>query len=626
MKMNALKCSLMKLDKIEHPKDIKGLSPEELPLLCQEVRTRIIDVLSSKGGHLASNIGSVEIIVALHKVFSSPEDKFIFDTSHQTYPHKILTGRNDQFHTIRSYQGLCGFASPDESPHDHFFAGHAGTALSLALGLASARDLQETKEYIVPVLGDAAFSCGLTLEALNNLPRHLRRFIIMLNDNDMFISESTGNINQFLRDYVKQNKNSLEAILGRLLPTKIPRSQISFFEHFGLKYIGAIDGHNVNELVQALEHAKTIDGPVVIHAVTKKGYGMEKATEAPTLYHGVGCFDVETGDLHKKASSTQTFPQIFGEYLKEMGKEDEHLVVITPAMPHGACLTPFMEAFPSRSFDVGIAEGHAVTFGAGLAYQNRTRVVVSIYATFLQRALDNLFQDVCLQEIPMILALDRGGFSPSDGSTHHGVFDIGFLKSMPNQVIVQPRNGDVLRDLMYSAFSYQKVVAIRYPNQSTPHTPAYTPKHRPLGRGEVLRKGKDIVLIALGHLCDTAMEVASSLAKLGIEATVVDPIFVKPLDHELMFQLTLDHHHFVTIEEHAVTSGLGSVVSSFITQNGFSHVQLQMLGIPDRFIEHGDYQSLLKEVGLTPKQITEEILKQLQETHELSHSPYPVQT
>lgn len=608
------------LDKIEN---IKKFSPIELEKLSEEIRTRIIAVLAEKGGHLASNIGSVELIVAIHTVFSSPSDKIIFDTSHQTYPHKILTGRNDRFHTIRQYRGLSGFSHPKESPHDHFFAGHAGTALSLALGVAAARDLSGSDEYIIPVLGDAAFSCGLTLEALNNLPRDLKKFIILLNDNDMFISESTGNINEFLRKYVKQNKEPLEVILKRLLPSKIltpqPEDRVSFFEHFGLKYIGAINGHDVNAVIKALEYAKSIEAPVIIHTITTKGHGMEKAISSPTLYHGVGCFNLETGDLHKKVSSTLAFPKIFGDYLVEMGHQDPNLTVITPAMPHGACLNTFMQTFPTRSFDVGIAEGHAVTFAAGLAYQKKKRVVVSIYATFLQRALDNLFQDVCLQEIPMILALDRGGFSPSDGSTHHGLFDIGFLKAMPGQVIVQPRDGDLLRDLMHSAFSYNKVVAIRYPNQNTLHTPNYLPKFHPLGQGEVLREGKDLVIVALGHMCQTALDVAHALSLEGIEATVVDPIFVKPLDETLLSQLALNHDYFVTIEEHSITSGLGSIVSSFLSQNSSHHIRLQMFGVPDRFIEHGDYQSLLKEVGLTCEHIKMEIIKKFQEIHELSH-------
>jgi 1-deoxy-D-xylulose-5-phosphate synthase len=614
---------MMLLNKIENPDDIKDFSPPELESLCQAIRTRIIEVLAKKGGHLASNIGSVELIVALHKVFHSPQDKMIFDTSHQTYSHKILTNRNYRFDTIRQYEGLCGFSNPKESPHDHFFAGHAGTALSLALGLAAARDLNESEEYVIPILGDAAFSCGLTLEALNNLPRGIKKFIILLNDNDMFISESTGNINEFLRKYVKQNQDSLEAVLKRLIPVK-PFSQrtedhVSFFEHFGLKYIGVIDGHDVNGVIKALEYAKTVDGPVIIHTMTKKGQGMEKALNSPTLYHGVGCFNLETGDLDKKPSSSLTFPKIFGDYLLQMGHNDPDLAVITPAMRHGACLNSFMKTFPERSFDVGIAEGHALTFGAGLAYQKKKRVVVSIYATFLQRALDNLFQDVCLQEIPMVLALDRAGLSPSDGSTHHGIFDIGFLKAMPEQVIVQPRDGNLLIDLMDSAFTYNKVVAIRYPNQSTTHTTNYTPKFRHLGKGEILKKGKDVAIIALGHMCKIALQVAESLRLHGIEATVMDPIFVKPLDEPLLLELALNHTHFVTIEEHSITSGLGTIISSFISQNRLKNINLQMFGIPDRFIEHGDYQSLLKEIGLTPDQIKEKILSQIQESRELSH-------
>jgi len=594
----------MKLDNFT---EIKNLAEHQLSSLCKDVRERILQVLSEKGGHLASNIGSVELTVALHRVFSSPTDKIIFDTSHQTYAHKILTGRNEQFPTIRQYQGLCGFASPKESAHDHFYAGHAGTALSLALGVAHARDLSGSDEYVIAVLGDAAFSCGLTLEALNNIPSSLSRFIIVLNDNNMFISESTGNINECLRNYVKQNKNALEAALKRIMPTKIPDTKISFFEHFGLNYIGIVDGHDVNALADAFNSAKNIQGPVLIHTTTTKGHGMPKAAEDPTLYHGVGCFDVKTGNLHKKAATSLTFPKIFGDYLTKMGQKDPDLVVITPAMPHGACLTDFFDTFPERSFDVGIAEGHAVTFAAGLAYQKKKNVVVSIYATFLQRALDNLFQDICLQELPVLLALDRGGLSPADGSTHHGIYDISFLQAMPGLVIVQPRDGDVLRDLMHSAFSYNRSVAIRYPNQTTHHSTDYTPTYRPLSKGEILKKGSKLAIVSLGHLSTLAFKLAEMLSQKGIDATIVDPIFVKPLDEELFFQLLEDHNHFVTIEEHAVNSGLGSILSFFFAKNQIKDVRLQMFGIPDKFIEHGDYQNLLKEIGLTAPQILEKL-------------------
>lgn len=600
------------LDTISCPQDIHSFSSEELDALADEVRARIIEVLSQKGGHLASNIGSVETIVALHKVFNSPTDKIIFDTSHQIYPHKILTDRNKSFHTIRQYQGLCGFASPKESPHDHFYAGHAGTALSLALGVAAARDLVGGDEYILPFLGDAAFSCGLTLEALNNLPKGLKRFIILLNDNDMFISDSTGNINNILRSYALNRHAENEEILNRISKH---RSSLSsnydenpqFFEQFGLHYIGIVDGHDVNSVANALAQAKELDGPVVVHTLTIKGQGLDKAEGEPTAYHGVGSFDPETGNLHKKASTSLTFPKVFGKTLLEMGKENPNLVAVTPAMPHGACLTPFMKTFPERCFDVGIAEGHSVTFAAGLAYQSKKQVLVSIYATFLQRALDNLFQDVCLQEIPVVFALDRGGFSPADGSTHHGIFDIGFLKSMPNMIVAQPRDGDLLSDLLQNSFSWNQPVAIRYPNQTAPYTEDRMPAPRPVGKGEILRQGDDLVIIALGHMCRTALQVADLLACEGISATVVDPIFIKPLDAALFLELLLENDYFVTIEEHSVVSGLGSILSAFIAENDVAKVKLQMFGVPDKFVEHGDYQSLLQEVGLTPEQIAENI-------------------
>ncbi len=568
------------LTNISSPTDLKSLSIDELEALACEIRALIIDVMAINGGHLASNLGSVELILALHYVFDSPLDKLIFDTSHQTYTHKIITGRKDLFSTIRLFKGLSGFACPTESPHDHFYAGHAGTGLSLALGVAKSRDLQGGLEHVVPVISDAPLACGLTLEALNHIPADLKKFSLILNDNAMAISDGVGTIHHNL---LGKNKGK------------------DFFKQFGFHYLGPVDGHDIKALIKTLEIAKSHNGPTLVHTLTVKGQGVTKAVADPITYHGV-----------KPATQTSpakpTFPKIFGNQILRMADADPTIVAITPAMAGGSCLDPFMKKYPKRCLDLGIAEGHAVTFAGGLAYGGVQKVVCCVYATFFQRALDNLFQDVVLQEIPVVFTLDRAGLSPNDGTTHHGVFDLGFLVAMPKMVIAQPRDGDMLKDLLESAFHWKRTVAIRYPNMQTEESNRQIIQ-RPLGKGEILKKGKDIVLIALGHMCNLAEEIRIILLDHQIEATIVDPIFVKPLDTSLLFHLMLDHHYFVTIEEHSITTGLGMVVNSFIMQSGFSNIQVQNFGLPDQFIEHGSYEELMKQAHLTAPEIANQILE-----------------
>ena len=566
------------LTNISSPADIKSLDFNELSSLAKEIRTLIIEVMQTNGGHLASNLGSVELILALHYVFQTPLDKLIFDTSHQTYTHKIITGRKEEFSTIRQFKGLSGFASPAESLYDHFYAGHAGTGLSLALGLAKSRDLFGSGEYIVPVISDAPFACGLTFEALNHIPHDLKKFILILNDNAMAISNGVGTVHHDIF-----GKNGTKP----------------FFEQFHLNYLGPVDGHDIGALIQILEEAKRSERPVVIHALTVKGQGLSVAEEDPIAYHGVK-------PVGPALPSKPTFPKIFGKYLLSMADKDSSIVAITPAMTSGSCLDPFMKKYPDRCIDVGIAEGHAVTFAGGLAYSGQQKVVCCIYATFFQRALDNLFQDVVLQNIPVLFALDRGGLSPSDGTTHHGIYDIGFLVGMPNMVIAQPRDGDLMKDLLSSAFHWNLPTAIRYPNMQTEETNKDI-CIRELGKGEILAYGKEVAIIALGHMCHLAIQVRQILQEHGIEATIVDPIFVKPLDTDLLLDLFEDHHHIVTIEEHSVINGLGMVINSYIAQNSFLDITVQNFGLPDQFIEHGSYNDLMNEAELTPDKIAGQI-------------------
>ncbi len=620
------------LKAIQSPEDLKKVPAEDLPRLAQEIRQTIIDVLSINGGHLASNLGIVEITLALHYIFSSPEDKFVWDVSHQTYVHKLLTGRQELFPRIRQFKGLCGFGNPKESPHDHFYAGHAGTALSLALGVAKTRDLDQDGFHVVPVLGDASLTCGLTLEALNNVSRNMKRFIVVLNDNNMSISHNVGAITNILSRLLSNPTSNrmysevehLVAKLPGLGPALAKKgikfkeslknlvSTAPFFEQFGLAYVGPVDGHDIAKLLQVFGELKDVDQPTVVHVLTTKGKGLETAIQNPISYHGCKPFDKITGKFHAVTSSQPTFPQIFGKQIVQMAKNDPDLVAVTPAMPAGSCLDEFMKLYPDRCLDVGIAEGHAVTFCGGIAYGGKKRVVMSIYATFIQRAMDNLFHDVCLQELPVIFAIDRGGISGPDGSTHHGIYDISFLNAMPNMIISQPRDGKMLRELLQSAFHYGRPTAIRYPNLATSDAEGEL-RYRELGVGEVLAEGKEIAIIALGHTCATAMKVREILLQQGLEPTVIDPIFVKPLDSELICKIAASHKAIITIEEHSVNGGLGMVVNSFLLRNGFNDVQVLNFGVPDTFVEQGSNKELLAQIGLDAESIATALLREFRE-------------
>lgn len=629
------------LDKINSPVDLSGFSIEKLQELAEEVRARLLDVMAINGGHLASNLGIVELTIALHRVFSSPRDKFIFDVSHQTYVHKLLTGRRKEFHSVRKYKGLCGFSNPKESDHDHFYAGHAGTALSLALGVAHRRDLQGENFYVIPILGDASLTCGTTLEALNNIPKELSNFILILNDNQMSISNSVGAITNILSRIVnhpKANKmyEEIEELLGKVagIGTSLAKqshrvreslkslvSSAPFFEQFNLSYVGKTDGHDIKKLIDKLESLKGSNKPIVLHLSTVKGQGLEVAEANPISWHGCSPFDRETYKVHPGKALGSTFPKIFGKHLLELAKQDPEIVAVTPAMPAGSCLTEFMAAYPKRCIDVGIAESHCVTFCGGLGYEKKLKVVASIYSTFLQRGLDNLFHDICLQGIPVVFAIDRGGLSPADGSTHHGIYEIAFLNTMPGMVITQPRNGQLLKELLESAFNWKKIVAIRYPNMATEELDGPI-QQRPLGKGEILQLGVDVAIVALGHMCKTAFEVATLLAPKGIVLTIVDPIFVKPLDTELMSQLAMTHKLIITLEEHSLQGGLGMIFNSFIVRHGFNKTQVINLGLPDAFIEHGSHTELSLEVGLDAETIASQIEEAYRSLTEKSYTAH----
>lgn len=617
------------LSSIQNPNDVKALSNTALQKLATEIRQRIIGTMSTNGGHLASNLGSVELTIALHKVFDSPDDKFIWDVSHQTYVHKLLTGRNDKFDTIRKYKGLCGFSHPKESPHDHFLAGHAGTALSLALGVAKNRDLTKRKEHVIPIIGDATLTCGMSLEALNNVPHDLKNFIVILNDNAMSISKNVGAITRILSRLLSNptaNKiyHELDSIVSKIPSygamlakqghkiTESLKNLVSpavFFEQYGLYYVGPVDGHDIKKLTETFEALKDSEWPVVVHVLTNKGQGMEEAIKNPVSYHGAKPFDVGTGKFLPVASAKPTFPRVFGTHILKMAENDPSLVAVTPAMSAGSMLDDFMKKFPERCLDVGIAEGHSVTFCGGLVYGRKMKVVASLYSTFLQRAFDNLFHDVCLQELPVVFAIDRAGLAGPDGSTHNGIYDISFLNAMPNMVITQPRNGHVLKELLESSFSWGRPAAIRYPNMATEDSDAPL-KTRELAKGEILSEGEDILIIGLGHMVYTGMQLKELLGKINVNATVLDPIFVKPLDTELLCKLLLTHQRIVTIEEHSLVSGMGSIINNFLMTNGYSNVQVANFGIPETFVEQGTHAELMNELGLTPQKIFQRIALQ----------------
>lgn len=620
----------MFLPNINSPQDLKKLSIPELEQLAAEIRQRIIEVMAINGGHLASNLGSIELTIALHKVFDSPDDKFIWDVSHQTYTHKLLTGRNDRFNSIRQFKGLCGFSHPKESPYDHFHAGHAGTALSLSLGVAKNRDMLQGNNHIIPIIGDATLTCGMSLEALNNVPHDLKRFIVILNDNAMSISKNVGAITNILsRILSNPTSNKLYHDIYSLI-SKIPSfganlskqshkitesvknlvSPAAFFEQYGLSYVGPINGHDIKKLLDVLENLKNSEWPVIVHVHTNKGQGMEEAIKNPVTWHGAKPFNIDTGKFLPSPSNKPTFPKIFGSHILKMADKDPSIIAVTPAMSAGSCLDDFMKKYPDRCLDVGIAESHAITFCGGLAYGGKHKVVASIYATFLQRAMDNLFHDVCLQELPVVFAIDRAGISGPDGSTHHGIYDISFLNAMPNMVITQPRNGQVLKELLESSFSWGRPAAIRYPNMATEEDDGVPLKPRELGKGEVLADGDDLLIIALGHMNTMALKMRELLAKDGISACVLDPVFVKPLDSELLCSLLMKHNKIVTIEEHSVVSGMGAIVNNFLVAQGYNQVQVVNFGIPEAFIDHGSNADLLNEIGLTPDKLVAQIKQQ----------------
>jgi 1-deoxy-D-xylulose-5-phosphate synthase len=595
------------LESIASPADLKQLDRAALKELCTELRAFIIDSVSRTGGHLASNLGVVELSVALHSVFDTPEDRIVWDVGHQTYAHKILTGRRERMHTLRKTDGLSGFTKREESEYDAFIAGHSSTSISAALGMAVAAKLKCEERRVVAVIGDGAMTAGMAFEALNNAGAMDANLLVILNDNDMSISANVGALNSYLTKLLSGRfYNNLRSRGERLLSTLPPIHELAkraeehikgmvtpgtLFEEFGFNYLGPIDGHDLDALIPTLTNIRQLKGPQFLHIVTKKGKGYELAEADPCLYHGVGKFKIEVG-LETKTAGKPTYTEVFGRWLNDMAEADERLVGITPAMCEGSGLNPFAERFPQRYFDVGIAEQHALTFAAGLACEGR-KPVVAIYSTFLQRAYDQLIHDVALQNLPVLLAIDRAGLVGADGPTHAGAFDISFLRCIPNMLIATPSDENECRRLLTTAFNHDAPSAVRYPRGTGPGALIEpTLESLPIGKGIVRREGKRIAILAFGSVVTAALQVAETL-----DATLADMRFVKPIDRELIRDLAQSHDYLVTVEENVVMGGAGSAVAEVLSEWGIT-LPILHLGLPDRFVEHGDPAILLERCGL----------------------------
>jgi len=618
------------LDAIRSPAEVKALPAAELPRLAQEIREEIIAVTSKNGGHVGPNLGVVELTLALHRVFTTPDDHFVFDVAHQGYVHKLLTGRGGKFFRgLRQTGGASGFLLRDESPHDSFGAGHAGTALSAALGLAVARDLRGGEEHVVAVCGDAAFTCGITMEALNNVVTSTKRLVVILNDNEWSIAKNVGAMSHYLNRLSTSSTynrvhRKLDAFfksfasgirLNRLYQrwkreTKDFFVESSLFEKYGLRYLGPIDGHNLEELTKNLEFAKGCDTPVLLHVLTKKGKGLPAAVSSPEKFHGASPYDPETGESTKSAPGTPpAWQDVFGKTLAKFASADRRVVGITAAMPSGTGLTHLAQACPKQFFDVGIAEEHAVLFAAGLAVKG-VRPVVAVYSTFLQRGYDPIIHDVALQRLPVTFCMDRAGLSPNDGPTHHGLFDLAYLRCVPHAVVMQPKDEDELVDMMHTALQHDGPAFIRYPRGPAVGVKIKErPAALPLGRAEVLREGTDLVLWALGSMVADALKLAARLAQEdGLSVGVVNARFAKPLDHELLHRQAAEVPLIVTLEDHVVAGGFGSAVLESLQQAG-SAGAVERIGWPDQFVGHASDAATLRAAhGLSPDAIRARVL------------------
>ncbi|MEW6065444.1 MAG: 1-deoxy-D-xylulose-5-phosphate synthase [Bacillota bacterium] len=615
------------LKTIYSPQDIQNLSLKQLKSLADEIRDTIIQTVAETGGHLAPNLGVVELTLALHRVFNSAVDRIIWDVGHQSYVHKLLTGRQVQFATLRQYGGISGFPKPEESIHDAFATGHSSTSISAALGMALARDLKGDPHSVVAVIGDGSLTGGMAFEAMNHAGHLKTNLIVVLNDNEMSIAPNVGALSGYLSrlrtdPMYSKGKDEIAELLQKLphgskLLKVVDRLKDSFkylvvpgmlFEELGFTYLGPVDGHDIKAMMTMLQQAKTVSGPVLVHVLTQKGRGYQPAEENPDRFHGVGPFDVATGTVKKSGGGAPSYTEVFGKTLVKLAQEDDKIIGITAAMPDGTGLNSFAREFPKRYFDVGIAEQHAVTMAAGMAMTGY-RPVAAIYSTFLQRAYDQVLHDVCLQNLPVTFALDRGGLVGDDGPTHHGVFDIAYLRNIPNMVIMAPKDENELQHMLKTAVYHSGPVAVRYPRGNGEGVPMDEELQRlPIGKGEILREGSDVLLIATGNMVRETLKATQSLSAQGIEAAVINARYVKPLDEELILDYARRTKNVVTIEEHVLMGGFGSAVLELFEAAGLTDVKVKRIGIPDEFVEHGKQNILRANYGLTAEGIIETVL------------------
>lgn len=606
------------LDKINSPADVKKLSDEQLKQLAAEIRQLLIEVISHTGGHLAPNLGVVELTLALHKVFTTPQDKLVFDVGHQAYIHKIITGRREQFPTLRQYGGLSGFPKRSESEHDAFGTGHSSTSISAALGMAVARDLQGEDYNVVAIIGDGSMTGGMAFEALNNAGTLHKKMVVVLNDNEMSISKNVGAMSDYLYhlrtgETYNKIKNDIEGWLKnmefgtdvlkaiRRLKGSVKYLMVptSIFEELGFTYLGPVDGHDIHGLIEVLQAAKKIDGPVMVHVLTKKGKGYKPAEESPNKFHGTGPFEIATGKKITNPDAPISYTEVFGKTITELADSDKKIVGLTAAMPDGTGLNIFAQAHPDRFFDVGIAEQHAVTAAAGMAAAGM-KPVTAIYSTFMQRAYDSILHDICMQKLHVTMCLDRAGLVGDDGYTHHGVFDYAYLRSIPNMTIMAPKDENELRHMLQTALSFNGPISVRYPRGSGVGVDITEPMQElPIGKAEVLREGKELCFWAIGSMVQSAVQAADKLKEQGIDAGVVNMRFAKPLDNELLIEHAKRYGKIVTLEEGVLAGGVGSEVLEILDDAGLlQQCAVLRLGIPDEFVTHGDKKLLFRDLGL----------------------------
>lgn len=609
---------------INSPADLKKLRVQDLAVLADEIRDLIIRTVSKNGGHLASSLGSVELTLALHYVFNAPHDKIIWDVGHQAYAHKIITGRRDIFNTLRRRGGVCGFPRREESPFDVFNVGHSSTSISAGAGIAEALCLKKENSRVVAVIGDGSMTAGMAFEGLNWAGDRKKNLIIILNDNEMSISPNVGALSSYLNrimtgQHVTRIKSEIKSLI-KTIPaigeqvfkfTKHIEESMkalfvpgALFEELGFRYVGPLDGHKLEPLVRMLSNVRDLNRPVLVHVLTKKGKGYEFAEKEPSRFHGIGPFRLETGENISNSNSPPSYTDVFGRTMIELAREDERVVAITAAMCQGTGLENFSREFPQRFFDVGIAEQHGVTFAAGLAVEG-LKPVVAIYSTFLQRAYDQVLHDVCLQNLPVVFALDRGGIVGDDGPTHHGLFDISYLRSIPNLTIMAPSDEAELRDMMKTALSLDSPASIRYPRGKGTGEPLAEPKLLDIGRAEVMREGTGLVIFAIGATVHPALDAARALEGEGIQAGVINCRFVKPLDEELLVRSALETKRVLTVEENVLMGGFGTAVLELLEKRGAFGVRTIRLGISDEFVEHATQEELRAKFGIDSTGIAE---------------------